>query len=174
LRQARDLAVTALVVTLLGLLAGVVWSLLAPRTSYTVTDQGLRLADPTAQTLIAADGWFAVVTGAVGLACGVAGYLVVRRDPVRNPVMVLLGLAAGGLAAPALALWVGRLLDFGQVSVAASGAKVGSTVVGDLVLTAPGVLLTWPLLAVGAFGAAEAVRAYRDSLPRRPDGVNPP
>ncbi|WP_344863853.1 hypothetical protein [Planomonospora alba] len=166
----RDFAVTVLALAALGVAAGTLWSYLAPRPPYVVTERGPVLADASTQALIAADGWFAVVTGALGLACGAAGYLLSRRG---RPLAVVLGLAAGGLLAGYLTTVVGGALNLGAVSVAAAGRDVPA-VAGPLKLTAQGVLVAWPMLAAGAFAVLEGVAAYRDSPLRRPFGGHDP
>lgn len=135
-----------------------------------MTSGGPLLADPSTQALIAADGWFAMITGALGLACGAVGYSVSRGG---RPLPVVVGLAAGGLLAACLTLLVGRTVNLGAVSVTASGTSA-SLVAGPLALTAWGVLFTWPTLAAGLFFALEGVAGYRDSPLRRPFGGNDP
>jgi hypothetical protein len=159
LRQLRDFAVTVLVLAVAGLVAGVLWSLAAPRAPLLVTAEGVRLADPSTQALIEADGWFAVITGVAGLACGVAGYLLSRR----RPMPVLLGLAGGGVLAGFLARWLGGVVNVGSASVAAP-AGGGTVVQSALTLTATGVLVSWPLLAVAVYGLLSAI-ATRDDPP---------
>ncbi|MFJ2029389.1 hypothetical protein [Streptosporangium sp. NPDC087985] len=170
MRHARDFVVTVLVLGLLGMGAGVLWSVLAPRPPYVMTGQGPLLADPSTQALIAADGWFAVVTGALGLACGALGYSLSRRG---RPVAVVLGLAVGGLLGGLLTLAVGQAVNLGAESVTAAGTAV-SLVPGPLGVTARGVMCAWPLLAVGVFFALEGIAGYRDSPLRRPFGGQDP
>ncbi|MDP9845084.1 hypothetical protein [Streptosporangium lutulentum] len=170
MRNARDFAVTVLALGLAGVIAGVLWSLAAPRPPYVVTDQGPLLADPTTQALIAADGWFAIIAGAIGLACGAIGYSLSRRG---RPLAVVLGLGAGGLLGSYVALLVGRAVNLGAVTVAASGTST-HLIAGPLGLTAQGVLLAWPVLAVGLFFALESIAGYRDSPLRRPFGGEDP
>ncbi|MFB9719535.1 hypothetical protein [Planobispora longispora] len=155
---------TVLVLCVLGVVAGVSWSLLAPRPPYAATDEGAVLADPSTQALIAADGWFAVVTGAFGLACGALGYALSRKG---SPLAVVLGLVTGGLVAAYLTMTVGGVVNLGAATVTASGPGA-SLVPGPLKLTAPGVLVAWPMLAAGLFFALEAVAGYRESPLRRP------
>ncbi|MBB2912888.1 hypothetical protein FHS43_004183 [Streptosporangium becharense] len=166
MRNARDFMITVLVLALAGVAAGALWSFAAPRPPYVMTEQGPRLADPSTQALIAADGWFAVVTGVVGLACGAAGYSVSRRG---RPLPTVVGLAAGGLLGAHLARLVGEAVNVGAVSVTASGPSA-SLMPGPLAVTAQGVLYAWPTLAVGLFFALEGITGYLDSPLRRPFG----
>ncbi|MDH2428582.1 hypothetical protein [Sphaerisporangium sp. TRM90804] len=171
MRHLRDFALTVVVLAVLGAAAGLLWSALAPRTAYLVTEGGPQLADPTTQSLIAADGWFACVTAVAGLACGVVGYLVARN---RRPVALLAGLAVGGLAAGGLTLAVGTSLNASTVQAAAPGTAGVGTTVNVLAVTAYGVLLSWPLVAVAVFGIMESVEGYRESPLRTPYGGAPP
>ncbi|AQZ64788.1 hypothetical protein BKM31_28020 [[Actinomadura] parvosata subsp. kistnae] len=168
-REVRAFAVTVLTLAALGVAAGLLWSGLTPRAPYQVTEQGTVLADPTTQALIAADGWFAVITGGLGLLCGGVAWFAARRWMLP----VLLGLCAGGVAAAFLTLWVGSTFTLGAVTVEASPAltAAGTKVVpGALHLTAKGVMVAWPLLAVGFFGLLEGMHGYRESPLREPYG----
>ncbi|WP_240197596.1 hypothetical protein [Nonomuraea lactucae] len=167
-RQVRVFAVTVLVLAALAVLAGLVWSWVAPRAPYQVTGQGRVLADPSTQALIAADGWFAVITGGLGLACGALGWFLGRRQPLA----VLLGLGAGGVLAAFVTFWVGSASTLGVVTVEAA-ARPGATIVpGSLVLTAQGVLVSWALCAVALFGILEGMHGYRESPLRKPYGID--
>ncbi|MEU6997765.1 hypothetical protein [Nonomuraea sp. NPDC046570] len=170
LGHVRAFAVTVLALAALGLGAGLTWSWLAPRTPYAVTGEGPVLADPSTQSLIAADGWFAVLTGLLGVLCGVGAWYAARH----RPLPVILGLCAGGTLAAFLTLWAGSTFTLGAVHLAARTPPGVEIVAGSLTLTAKGVLVAWPLFAVGLFGAMEGVAAYRESPLRRPYGGLPP
>jgi len=165
LRESRDFAVTVVIQALIGVVAGLIWSAVAPRAPYLATPEGLRLADPSTQAIIAADGWFAVITGAAGLIVGIVAFLPGRR----RPLGVLLGLTGGGLVAACLAWWVGNTVNLGPATVTASGVT-GNVVPGALELTALGVLIAWPLAATAVFAVLLAVTAYRDSPLNHPAG----
>jgi hypothetical protein len=136
------LAITVVVLALLGVAAGFAWSAVAPVTQYARTEIGLQVADPESQSLIAADGWFAVITGGLGLVTGVVAYLLAWR----RSIGALAGLTAGGLLGAFIAFLVGR-------------SSEGTFQLG---LTAYGVLLAWPFFATGIFWAIEFVLSYRD------------
>jgi hypothetical protein len=161
-RQLRDLLVTAVVLAVLGVAAGFTWSAIAPRTRYLGGNDGPQLADPTTQTLIAADGWFVLVTGVAGLACGIAAFLFARR------VGVLAGLGAGGVLAGYAALQVGMVVQAGVPigrTVRAS-AKGSVTEISRLDVTAHGVLMTWAFVAVACFGLLECIAGAVPYLPQ--------
>ncbi|GAA3606969.1 hypothetical protein GCM10022419_109820 [Nonomuraea rosea] len=165
-REVRAFAVTVLTLAALGVAAGLLWSGITPRTPYVLTEQGTVLADPTTQALIAADGWFAVITGGLGLLCGGVAWFTGRRWMLP----VLLGLCAGGVLAAMLTLWTGSTFTIGAVTVSAAAAPGVKVVPGALKLTASGVLVSWPLLGVGLFGLLEGMHGYRDSPLRHPYG----
>ncbi|WP_327045154.1 hypothetical protein OG320_25980 [Microbispora sp. NBC_01189] len=146
--------VAVLVLALLGAIAGYVWSVLAPATRYVIVEGMRKPIDPETQSLIEADGWFAVVTGAFGLASGIAAYVLSRRHP---PVEVLVGLAAGGLLAAYVALLAGTSAK-GTVQAAGPG---GFTTTTSLGVTAYGVLFAWPLLSTAIFWVVEFAVSYR-------------
>ncbi|MFD1937758.1 MULTISPECIES: hypothetical protein [Nonomuraea] len=163
----RAFAVTVLALAALGVPAGLAWSLLAPRAPYAVAAGEVVLADPSTQALIAADGWYAVITGGLALACAVVAWNLARDKRLE----VLLGLAAGSGIAAFVTQWVGTTFTLGAVTVEAAAAGPGVKVVaGALALTAKGVLVTWPLVAVGLYGTMEAVVAYRESPLRQTYG----
>jgi hypothetical protein len=147
-------AATILALAALGVAAGFAWSAVAPTSQYVLTDAGPQLADPETQSLIAADGWFALITGGLGLVCGAVAYVVARR----HPIAALLGLTGGGLLAAYITLNVGTSAK-GTIQAAAPG---GMTTTDFLGVTAHGVLLAWPILATGVFWLIEFVVAYRE------------
>ncbi|MEU8249025.1 hypothetical protein [Nonomuraea sp. NPDC048916] len=166
-RHVRPFAVTVLALAAAAVLAGLLWSWLSPRVPYQITERGLVLADPSTQALIAADGWFAVITGGLGLVCGAVGWYLGRR----HQLAVLLGLCAGGVLGSFVTFWVGSTFTLGVVTVEAAGQPGVTIVPGVLALTASGVRVTWPLCAVGFFGLLEGMNGYRESPLRKPYGI---
>lgn len=169
-REVRVFAVAVLSLAALGVVAGLAWSALSPRPPYLVTAEATVLADPSTQALIAADGWFATVTGGLGLACGALAWFLSRR----RQLGALLGLCAGGALGAYVTLWVGSAVTIGVVTVEAAAAPGAELTPGPLQLTAKGVLVFWPLLSVGLFGLLEGMHGYRESPLRRPYGLAPP
>ncbi|MFI6812808.1 hypothetical protein ACIBG7_10380 [Nonomuraea sp. NPDC050328] len=164
-RQLRVFAVTVAALLALGVLAGLAWSWVSPRPPYIETQRGPLLADPTTQALIAADGWFAVITGVLALASGLIAWRFTRRDGLG----AVLGLFLGGSAASLVTYWVGTRFTLGAATIAAAAPGL-DIVAGPLDLTARGVLVTWPFLALGVYAAIEGVLAYRRSPMRKPYG----
>jgi hypothetical protein len=153
-----DIVATVAALAALGTVAGRLWSLVAPRAPYVGTPEGPRLADPVTQALIAADGWFVVITGGAGLLCGITAFVLARR------VGVLCGLCAGGLLAAAIAQWSGTdLRAWAPVGGAAADAVPS---LAGLAVTAQGALLAWALAAVAGFGVLETIAGAMPYLPR--------
>lgn len=161
-RQMRIFAVTVIALLALGALAGLAWSWLSPRPPYVRTQLGPFLADPGTQALIAADGWFAVITGTLAVLSGLVVWWFTRGDGLG----AVLGLFAGGGGASLAAYWVGARFTLGTATVAEVPGF--TTVAGPLDLTARGVLVVWPLCALGVYAVIEGVLAYRRSARREP------
>jgi hypothetical protein len=145
---------TALAIAVLGVPIGLLWVALAPRTAYQVSGGKALLADPEAQTMIAADGWFAVVTAAAGLLCGVAAYLLAGR---LGKFGMLVGTAVGAVAAALVAWRLGHLFGLSAYHHALRTGGDGTLVRAPLALHALGVVLAWPLTAAVVFGLLEAL-----------------
>ena len=148
-------AVTTATLALLGPPAGLLWAAVAPPVRYLVLEGRPVLADPETQALIAGDGWFALITGAAGLACGTLAYLAGGRG---NDIPLLLGLGSGGVAAALLAWWSGHQVGLAEFEWAVRAAA-GGPVESPPDLHATGVVVCWPLLAVAAYAVLEAALA---------------
>ncbi|GHE13049.1 DUF2567 domain-containing protein [Klenkia taihuensis] len=146
----RGAVVTAVVLAVLGLLAGLLWVWLAPRAQFTVTSDagdvqvaGGGLVDP--ELFASDDGVYVLLLGGLGLLAGVAGWLRRRR----RGVVTLVGLAVGMLAASVAAWQLGALLGRGP-------SREQLTTVGTEVTTA----LDLNMLAALAVGPFCAVLVY--------------
>jgi hypothetical protein len=147
-------AVIAVGMAVLGAVAGLVWSHVAPPTAYVLTrDFGPVPADPETQTLIEADGWYTMLTGGLGLVAGILAFVLARRQLA----VAAVGLAVGGLWASLLAQRVGESTSG---AVQAAGPN-GFTTVSTLGLTATAAVIVCPLLAVGSVWFFEFAIAYR-------------
>jgi hypothetical protein len=157
--------VAALAVSVaLGLAAGLIWRAVAPRPLIVVAGPGsYSLVQPESTAYIAADAWFAGLTVAGGILCGLAGWLAVVR---RYGAAGLAALLASGVAAAFTARWVGQ--DGAQATFVhrLSAARVGSFLHAPLTLGAQGALAFWPLAVGAVAGGIEAVGLYRERRAR--------
>ena len=152
--QVRVCAVATLIIAILGIPAGLLWSAIAPRTAYVIVGGKALLADPEAQTLIAADGWYATLAAAGGLLCGLVAYLLAGR---LKDIGLLAGLAVGGTAAGLIAWRLGHLFGLSAFRHQVRTVKDGTTARAALDLHASGVVIAWPLIALMVYGLLEAL-----------------
>jgi hypothetical protein len=161
--QLRIGVAATLVIAVLGVPAGLLWTTVAPRTTYVIAGGKALLGDPESQTLIAADGWFAVLTALAGLLCGVVAYVLAGR---LREIGLLAALGVGGAAAGLVAWWVGSLVGRSSFQHLVHTARDGTTARSALDLHAFGVVIAWPLIAIVVFGLLEALDvARRESRP---------
>ncbi|MFB4316241.1 hypothetical protein [Actinomadura sp. 21ATH] len=153
-RTLRTWAVTTLIIALLGVPAGLLWAEISPKVTHVVVQGRALLAEPEGQAPIAVDGRFALIALVAGLACGAAAYAAGGRG---NDVALLFGLAAGGLAASLVAWRLGQHIGLDAFQRAVRRAPDGRTLAGPAELRATGLLVAWPLFAVGAYGVLEAL-----------------
>lgn len=154
--RSRWSAPAALVAVLVvAVVAGVIWSQLAPRLQFLVTVVGpFPISEATAGQVVDSDGWFAVLSIAVGLTAGFAALAVVRPSSRwRAPV---------GLAITEAALFVmfatGQLLANHRL-VWSWNPVAGDNheVTGPLVLQAWGAVTIAPIIALVIVLAASIV-----------------
>lgn len=157
-RQLRTTAVTVLALAIAGIVAGVLWYFLVPEVPYLIVRHEAVPVDPEEAALIAFDGIFALITIVAGVLSGAIGYLAGGR---RNDIALLIGLAAGGLAAGLIAWLIGHLIDLSSFEQALRSAPDGRKVNAVPDLQAYGVLTLWPLLAVATYGLLEALQVGR-------------
>lgn len=142
----RDIALLVAGCFAIGVLVGVVWGLIAPRTQLTVKQGELLYAQVT-------EG---AVGGVLSLACllcvcGIATGAVVAIWQKAINVELLLGVIAGGLLGSVIAWKSGLQVANGAengTELSAAGRAEGVTFSGLLELDAPGVLGLWSLCAV--------------------------
>jgi hypothetical protein len=154
---------------LLGLPAGVLWWLLAPRLDFRITAGGPVpvVAVPPEELFIADDGMFAVGAVGIGILCGVAVWRLRRRRGVATVVTLALGTLTGA----ALAWQVGELLGTGPT--AAQLAHVGGHVTTALQLRSLPALALAPLGALLAY-VGFVVFAGHDDLGRPAETLSSP
>jgi len=155
------------VLAVIGLGLAVLWARVAPRLGFRVAAPGtFAQVGPAEEQNFATDGFFALLTLGVGL---VAGVLSWRIRSVRGP-LVLVGLAAGGVAGAVLTWRLGQALA--PAPTDAELAEVGRIVYPALQLRATAALVIEPAVAVLTYLLCVGF-AVRPDL-GRPDGDPPP
>ena len=167
-RRGRALAVVAgavLMMTVLGVPLGLIWSVLAPAVPVVQTEDGAILAQPQPEEFIAADGWFSLLGLVLGVLAAVAVWLILRR--YRGPfgiVLVVVGMIGGAVLAWRVGRQVGlaghqRLLEtapVGETFDKPPDLRAGGfewifgfvpTIQGDLLLPPFGAAVAYTLLA---------------------------
>jgi hypothetical protein len=154
----RSALLTVLALAVAGLLAGGVWTWLAPRADYRVTATGVEPIGraPSAELFMADDGVFVCILAALGLVAGLAVWLRRRR----RGALTLLALATGMLAAGVVAWQVGEWAGPGPTK--AELADVGRTVTTALSLNATAALAVGPFVAVLIYLVATALTSRTD------------
>jgi Protein of unknown function (DUF2567) len=123
LPEVRWALIVALVVTLLGIPLGLLWSAVAPRVPVGMTAQGVGYAQsPRFEEAVADDGWFVFITAGAGAVLAIAVWVIVRR--YRGPVL-LVALTIGSVAGAVVASWVGHRMGLAEYQRLAQGAAVG-------------------------------------------------
>ncbi|GAB3178211.1 hypothetical protein GCM10027162_28810 [Streptomyces incanus] len=167
--ELREAAVTAVAVTLGGVLLGVLWWWLAPRVPLVGDVVGdnwvVYLKDTEGEQAIGVDGTFTLLALGFGAVSALAVFLVRRRGGV--PLVVALGVGGllGSLLAWRLGVWLGPAQD-----VIAQARDVGKGVTFDapLKLSAKGALLAWPFAGLVVHLGLTALFGPRDPDPCPP------
>lgn len=138
--EVQQAAILVLILVALGALLGIVWQWWSPPGPLAGVLPGHLIQPDETEAMIAADGRYAFIVAAVGLAAGIGVWF---RRGMRGPAAVL-ALAVGGLLGGLATEYVGRALDGGR-----SGGKVG-TLIPHLKLDVymHGLRLLEPLIAI--------------------------
>ena len=168
LRSARSatgtLLATLAATAVLGIPAGYIWALLAPRALAQVVSRGAAdVVNAETTAFIVADAWFVLIAAIGGLLTGVAGYLLVVRG---RGVPATVGLILGGVGAAALMLWIGDNYGHAQFQHRLQTSPTGTYLHASLSLGAKGALAFWPMFAALAIVIPEAVAFFRSPSPR--------
>lgn len=162
----------ALLVTLAGLVLGVVlgllWLWLAPRIPLYTDGKAVFLKHPEGEEAVGADGTFVLLGLAVGAVLGAAVFLARRRGGIGLVVGLAVGGVFGSLLAWRLGVWLGPTSDL--VAHARAVGK-GHGFDGPLELRAKGALLAWPFAALLVHLGLTALFGRRDP---QPDATLPP
>ena len=154
----RDTAVVLAWFVAVGLIGAVLWWQLTPLAEFTRTADNGSMGEEDLGRQVAADGWYFVIAAVGGLLGGIALLALRRRDPVAMVVLV----AAGGVLAGWLMLRIGLWLGPPDPQTVLPGASVGDKVPLQLEPQAPGVQFVWPIAAlVGAIGVIWGIDDHR-------------
>ncbi len=129
-----------------GLPVGLVWWLVAPVAQLRIEKDGGFFVDPQPQQFVAADAWFILLTGVVGLTAGLLTWWIAKDGGYAAVVGLALGATASAAVAWGVGVWLGRV-DL----AAAAKLPVGSLVDVPLRLGMHGALAIEPLAALVAW-----------------------
>jgi len=139
---------------LLGLAAGYVWWLVAPRALLVIVSHGAAgLVQSETSAFIAADGAFCLIALAGGVVTGALGYLLGVR---RYGPLPMIGVLAGAVAAGYLARWIGEQSGRAGFHHLLATLPAGAHLHDPLTLRATGAIAFWPLAAGLVAGGLEA------------------
>ena len=163
LRGARSatgtLLATLVATAVIGIPAGYIWALLAPRALAQVVSRGAAdVVNAETTAFIVADAWFVLIAAIGGLLTGVAGYLLVVRG---RGVPATVGLILGGVGAAALMLWIGDNYGHASFKHALLTKPTGTYLHASLSLGSKSALVFWPLFAALAIAVPELVAYIR-------------
>jgi len=161
--ELRQGGVIAAVLTVAGVVLGLLWLWLAPRVPLVSDDTAVFLKNSEGEEAMGADGTFVLLALAFGLVSAAAVFLFRRR----GGIPLVAGLALGGLLGSLLAWGVGSW--FGPTSdVVAHAKEAGKGVTFDapLELHAVGAaILAWPIAAMIVHLGLTALFGPRDPEP---------
>jgi hypothetical protein len=159
-RAARDAAVVAAYVALLGAPVAFAWRAVVPAVQIAHSATGPQPVAAESSQIFGVDGSFVLVTLVVGLVAGALAWPVLRRRGPAGPV----GIAAGGLLAALAAAGVGRkmvvdryLYDFCQQRGAHCGVYSGT-----LRLQSYAAVVVWPAAMLVVFAALTLLLTRED------------
>jgi hypothetical protein len=159
----------------LGLVAGVIWNVVAPRAVLLEVSAGAaQVVNAETRAFIGADGWFCVIAAIAGLLTGIVGYrLGIARRGGAGRTAVAVGLIIGSVAGGYLMLWLGQQIGQSGYQHQLADAAVGTTFNSSLELGAKSALAFWPLLTSLVIVLGEMGGGHRGPEPGRGDGTGP-
>jgi len=157
----------------LGVLAGIIWSAVAPRALLEEVGHGeAELVNAESHAYILADAWFCLIVVIGGAITGVVGYRLLVR---RADWIAAAGLVLGAVAAALLALWTGENIGLGTYSHLLAASPDGTFFHASLALGAKSALAFWPLLTsvvilLAAYGGRRPAEPAEHAEPAEPAG----
>ena len=153
---------------LLGVVAGFLWAVAAPRPVLVVTGHGAAaVINAETSAFIAGDGWYCFICLAGGILSGLFGYLLAVRD--YGPVAMVMVLVSA-LAAALIALWIGEHAGLASYHHLLATLPTGARLRAALSLGSRSAIAIWPLGAGLMAGGMELAAVLRD---RRGAGSGP-
>lgn len=144
-----DLSVVVAWYAVAATIAALVWWQVTPLAEFTRTATGGGMDELQLTREVATDGWFFVVAAVGGLLSGIGLTWWRGRDPVLMVVLV----AAGGVLATFLMVVIGELLGPADPDKVLATVAVGTKVPVQLKIQSHGLYATWTISAlVGAIG----------------------
>lgn len=160
-----DLAATLALFFVAAVICGLLWWQVTPLAEYTRTETGAVLNEEQLGIQVASDGWFLVIAAVGGLISGIGLLSWRRRDPL---VMVILT-AAGGVLATWVMLRTGLLVGPPDPDTVSAAAKVGDKIPLQLQIHTDVLWVVWPIAAlVGAVGVIWGTEHRPASDPNAP------
>ncbi|PWJ53634.1 hypothetical protein SAMN06264364_11137 [Quadrisphaera granulorum] len=167
-RRVRALA-PVLGPVLLGVVAGLVWWLVAPIGPVVQLQGGSVLGAADPELTASQDGWLVVISAAAGLVCGAVAAVRPGAAPVRRSLAVVAGCLFGAVIASLVGQWLGPPSVAAQV---AAGADPERGLVSPLRAHSTGVLLVWPAVAALVMTMGHLAAAWSGArTPRDPAEV---
>lgn len=128
-----------------GIIAGILWALVTPLPGYVVDDDlGASMSERGLASVFAADAWFILITGLVGLAAGIVAWLWFHRWGWGVCVVAIVG----ALVVSLLAWGTGTLVVPGDFDERLASAGPGDVVPVALELRGLAGLLMAPFMAI--------------------------
>ena len=155
----------------LGVLAGITWSLVAPRALLEEIGHGeAELVNAESNAFILADVWFCLIVVIGGAITGIIGYRLLVR---RADWIAAAGLVLGAAAAALLALWTGENIGLGTYNHLLASSQDGTFFHASLALGAKSALAFWPLLTsavilLSEYGGRRPAEAAGTAEPAEP------
>ena len=144
---------------LLGVVAGFLWAVAAPRPLLVMTGHGTAaVINAETSAFIAGDGWYCFICLAGGVISGLLGYLLaVRRHGPVAMIMVLVS----ALAAALITLWIGEHAGLASYHHLLATLPAGVRLRAALSLGARSAIAIWPLAAGLMAGGMELAAVLR-------------
>jgi hypothetical protein len=147
----------------LGVAAGLIWAVLAPRVLLQEVGHGeAQLVNAESSAFILADAWFCLIAALGGAVTGVLGYRLLVR---RAGWIATAGLVLGAVLASLLALWTGGNIGLGTYHHLLAASPGGTLFHASLSLGAKSALVIWP----GVTSLVVLLAEYGGRRPATPD-----